>query len=66
MPVYMVSNVEVHDPDQFRHYQIPGRNAAMQYGESSWPKARRRNPLLGAKADGHRRVRKRRRRADIL
>ena len=32
MPVYMVSNVEVNDPDQFRHYQIPGRNAAMQYG----------------------------------
>ena len=32
MPVYLVSNVEVHDPEQFRNYQIPGRNAVFQYG----------------------------------
>jgi uncharacterized protein (DUF1330 family) len=32
MPVYMVSNVEVHDPVQFKKYQLPGRNAVFQYG----------------------------------
>lgn len=32
MPVYLVSNVVVHDPEQFRNYQIPGHNAAVQYG----------------------------------
>jgi uncharacterized protein (DUF1330 family) len=32
MPVYMVSNVEVHDPVQFKNYQLPGRNAVFQYG----------------------------------
>ncbi len=32
MPVFMVSNVEVHDPDQFRKYQRPGRAAVFKYG----------------------------------
>lgn len=32
MPVYLVSNVEVHDHGQFRNYQKPGRAAVFQYG----------------------------------
>jgi uncharacterized protein (DUF1330 family) len=32
MSVYMVSNVEVHDPKQFRSYQKQGHAAAVQYG----------------------------------
>ncbi len=32
MSVYMISNVEVHDPEQFRNYQLPGHAAAVQYG----------------------------------
>ncbi|MDE0540045.1 MAG: DUF1330 domain-containing protein [Rhodospirillales bacterium] len=32
MPVYLVSNVEVHDREKFRNYQKPGRAAVFQYG----------------------------------
>jgi len=32
MPVYLVSNVEVHDREQFMNYQKPGRAAVFQYG----------------------------------
>lgn len=32
MSVYLISNVEVHDPEQFRNYQRPGRAAVFQYG----------------------------------
>jgi uncharacterized protein (DUF1330 family) len=32
MAVYLVSNVEVHDPVQFKNYQLPGRAAVFQYG----------------------------------
>ena len=32
MPAYLISNVEVHDPVQFRLYQEPARAAVVQYG----------------------------------
>lgn len=32
MTVYLVSNVEVFDPEQFRNYQKPGGAAVRQYG----------------------------------
>ena len=32
MTVYLISNVTVHDREQFRNYQRPGRAAVMQYG----------------------------------
>lgn len=32
MPVYLVSNVEVFDREQFLKYQKPGRAAVFQYG----------------------------------
>ncbi|MDG2033891.1 MAG: DUF1330 domain-containing protein [Rhodospirillales bacterium] len=32
MTVFMISNVVVHDPGQFRNYQKPGHSAAIQYG----------------------------------
>lgn len=32
MPVYLVSSVEVSDPEQFRNYQKPAQAAVRQYG----------------------------------
>ena len=32
MSVYLISNVEVRDPELFRNYQKPGHAAAVQYG----------------------------------
>lgn len=32
MTVYLISNVEVHDREQFRKYQMPGRAAVFHHG----------------------------------
>jgi uncharacterized protein (DUF1330 family) len=32
MPVYLISNVEVYDLEQFKNYQEPARAAVAQYG----------------------------------
>lgn len=47
MPAYLITNVEVFDPERFRDYQKPGRAAVIQYGGTFLAEGAAPEPLEG-------------------